>query len=145
MQNFQKGCFSRSHIWFVYIRFLITISSPSTLWSKKPSNNVTTVSGKAGNQFGNHSQANWRTRLQTHMSQVGAKIADCRNEEKQKEKVAATLGPVLEWRWGFFEESHNRRWGLCDTLWSWTYGNVRRIPSSFLPSSQKDQKWNSNR
>ncbi len=29
-----KGCFSRSHIWFVYIQFLIPISSPWTPWSK---------------------------------------------------------------------------------------------------------------
>ncbi len=29
-----KGCFSRSHTWFVYIQFLITISSPFTPWSK---------------------------------------------------------------------------------------------------------------
>ncbi len=25
-----KGCFSKSHTWFVYIQFLITISSPFT-------------------------------------------------------------------------------------------------------------------
>ncbi len=29
-----KGCFSRSHTWFVYIRFLTTICSPFTPWSK---------------------------------------------------------------------------------------------------------------
>ncbi len=29
-----KGYFSRSHTWFVYIQFLITISSPFTPWSK---------------------------------------------------------------------------------------------------------------
>ncbi len=29
-----KGCFSRSHTWFVYIQFLVTISSPFTPWSK---------------------------------------------------------------------------------------------------------------
>ncbi len=29
-----KGCFSRNHSWFVYIQFLITISSPFTPWSK---------------------------------------------------------------------------------------------------------------
>ncbi len=30
----EKGCFSKSHIWFVYIQFLITVSSPFTPWSK---------------------------------------------------------------------------------------------------------------
>ncbi len=29
-----KGCFLRSHTWFVHIQFLITISSPFTPWSK---------------------------------------------------------------------------------------------------------------
>ncbi len=32
-----KGYFSRSHTWFVYIQFLITISSPFIPWSKIPS------------------------------------------------------------------------------------------------------------
>ncbi len=50
----------------------------------KSPNNATTVSGKTENQSGYCSQANWRTRLQKHMCQVGAKIADCENEEKQK-------------------------------------------------------------
>ncbi len=27
-----KGCFLRSHIWFVYIQFLITLSSPFNPW-----------------------------------------------------------------------------------------------------------------
>ncbi len=31
-----KNCLSRSHPWFVYIQFLITISSPWTKWSKVP-------------------------------------------------------------------------------------------------------------
>ncbi len=76
----------------------------------KLSNNATTVSGKAGNQLGNHSQANWRTELQTHVCQVGAKIADCQNEEKHKGNVAATFRPVWDWRWWFFEEFHYGRW-----------------------------------
>ncbi len=33
-----KGCFSRSHTWFVYIQFLITISSPWFPWSKGEAN-----------------------------------------------------------------------------------------------------------
>ncbi len=39
-----KGCFSRSHTWFVYIQFLITISSPFTPWSKKKTDNLGTQS-----------------------------------------------------------------------------------------------------
>ncbi len=67
------------------------------------------LAAKAGNQSGNHSQTNWRTGLKRPTCQVGAKIADCWNKEKQKGNVPATFGPVLEWRWGYFEESHIRR------------------------------------